>query len=53
LPSAWTDLVRSGHLRQQPHDPRGFVYQLHASTGAVTLDPKSTLNPLPQMPVSQ
>jgi len=48
-PAAWTDLVRSGHIRHVPQDPRGFVYQLHPSTGAVTLDPRSTLNPLPHM----
>jgi tetratricopeptide (TPR) repeat protein len=47
--AAWTDLVSSGHIRQVPQDPRGFPYQLHPSTGAVTLDPRSTLNPLPHM----
>jgi hypothetical protein len=53
LPSAWTDLVRSGHLRQQPHDPRGFAYQLHPNTGRVSLDPRSTLNPLPYTPAAE
>jgi tetratricopeptide (TPR) repeat protein len=46
-PGAWTDLVRAGYLRGVPIDPERHPYQLNPSTGAVTLDPRSPLNPLP------
>ena len=47
LPSSWEDLVRAGFLRRVPDDPSGKPYRLDASTGKVTLDPGSSLNPLP------
>jgi hypothetical protein len=45
-PSAWREVVQAGALGGVPRDPRGFPYQLHAG-GLVTLDARSTLNPLP------
>ena len=47
LPAAWLDLVNAGMLRGIPVDPERTPYSLDPSTGAVTLDPKSPLNPLP------
>jgi tetratricopeptide (TPR) repeat protein len=47
LPSSWTDLIRAGFLRGVPPDPAGTPFVLDPSTGKVTLDPTSSLNPLP------
>ena len=47
LPTAWTDLIRAGLLRGVPADPVGTPFRLDASTGEVSLDPRSSLNPLP------
>ena len=46
-PASWLDLVNAGMLRGIPVDPERTPYALDPSTGAVTLDPKSPLNPLP------
>jgi tetratricopeptide (TPR) repeat protein len=43
-PRTWASL---GIVQGSPADPDGFPYQLNADTGAVTLDPVSTVNPLP------
>jgi len=43
-PRTWAAL---GIVRGTPADPDGFPYQLNPDTGAVTLDPASTVNPLP------
>jgi hypothetical protein len=47
LPATWTDMIRAGFLRGVPADPAGTPLRLDASTGRVSLDPKSSLNPLP------
>lgn len=47
VPRTWVDLVRAGYLRGIPIDPDRFPYALDPAMGAVSLDPKSTLNPLP------
>jgi hypothetical protein len=47
LPRAWSDLGRAGLLQRVPVDPDGFEYQLNPVTGAVSLAPGSTINPLP------
>jgi tetratricopeptide (TPR) repeat protein len=47
LPASWADLIRRGFLRGVPPDPTGRPFRLDPSTGAVTLDPSSSLNPLP------
>jgi hypothetical protein len=46
-PAAWSDLLRAGLVRRIPADPTGVPFRLDASNGKVTLDPKSSLNPLP------
>jgi tetratricopeptide (TPR) repeat protein len=46
-PMSWADMIRAGFLRGVPPDPTGTPLLLDASTGTVTLDPKSSLNPLP------
>jgi tetratricopeptide (TPR) repeat protein len=46
-PRSWSDLIRGGMLRGVPVDPSGYPYQLSAASGAITLAPDSTLNPLP------
>jgi tetratricopeptide (TPR) repeat protein len=50
LPRAWTDMVQAGSLRGLPADPAGYALQLDPATGRITLDPKSSLNPLPTAP---
>lgn len=47
LPASWADMLRSGLLRGIPEDPSGKPFHLDAATGKVTLDPTSSLNPLP------
>ena len=47
LPGSWTDMIHAGFLRAVPEDPSGKPFRLNASTGKVTLDPTSSLNPLP------
>ena len=46
-PASWSDLIRAGLMRQVPADPTGVPFRLDASNGKVTLDPGSSLNPLP------
>ena len=48
-PSAWGDLF-PGQAGQVPLDPTGEPYVYDASAHAVTLSPRSALNPLPAMP---
>lgn len=48
-PAGWADLQRAGYLRGTPVDPAGAPYRLES--GRVTLDPRSTLAPLPTEPV--
>jgi len=47
-PSSWADLREAGYLRGTPADPTGTPYRLQS--GAVMLDPRSRLNPLPVEP---
>jgi tetratricopeptide (TPR) repeat protein len=47
LPMSWMDMIRAGFLRGVPEDPSGKAFRLDAATGKVTLDPSSSLNPLP------
>jgi hypothetical protein len=46
-PASWDDMMRAGFLRGVPPDPTGLPFQLDPATGKVTLDPRSSLNPLP------
>ena len=46
-PASWDDMMRAGLLRGVPPDPTGVPLRLDPATGKVTLDPSSTLNPLP------
>lgn len=46
-PRTWLDLVRAGDLRGLPVDPARYPYELDPFSGAVTLNPESTLHPLP------
>lgn len=47
LPTSWDDMIRAGIIRGIPSDPTGMPFRLDPSTGKVTLDPQSSLNPLP------
>ena len=47
LPTSWAEMIRAGFLRGVPADPSGKPFRLDASSGKVTLDPSSSLNPLP------
>jgi hypothetical protein len=47
LPTSWDDMMRAGLLRGVPPDPTGVPFRLDPATGKVTLDPSSSLNPLP------
>jgi len=47
LPTSWAEMIRAGFLHSVPADPSGKPFRLDASTGKVTLDPTSPLNPLP------
>jgi tetratricopeptide (TPR) repeat protein len=46
-PGSWDDIMRAGLLRGVPRDPTGIPFRLDPATAKVTLDPSSTLNPLP------
>jgi hypothetical protein len=46
-PASWNDLVRAGLLRGVPPDPTGVPLRLNPADAKVTLDPSSSLNPLP------
>ena len=46
-PASWDDLLRAGLLRGVPPDPTGVPFRLDPATAHVTLDPSSSLNPLP------
>src|SRR5262249_4331381 len=46
-PTSWAEMMRAGFLRGVPSDPTGVPFQLDPATGKVTLDPGSSLNPLP------
>jgi hypothetical protein len=47
FPTSWAEMVRAGFLRSVPPDPSGTPFRLDPSTGTVSLDPSSSLNPLP------
>jgi hypothetical protein len=47
LPASWNDLIRARLLRAVPADPTGTPFQLDPATGKVSLNPDSSLNPLP------
>ena len=47
LPASWEAMMRAGFLRGVPSDPTGVPFRLDPTTGKVTLDPESSLNPLP------
>ncbi len=51
-PRTWQDLMRAGYLRQPPADPTGHAYVIDAARGAITLEPRSPLNPLPVEPLT-
>jgi tetratricopeptide (TPR) repeat protein len=46
-PTSWDAMMRAGLLRGVPPDPTGVPFRLEPATGKVTLDPSSSLNPLP------
>lgn len=46
LPSAWPELVAGGYVQGVPVDPTGLAYRL--VDGSVSLDPRSSLLPLPK-----
>jgi hypothetical protein len=46
-PTSWNDMIRARLIRAVPADPTGIPFQLDPSTGNVTLDPSSSLSPLP------
>jgi tetratricopeptide (TPR) repeat protein len=46
-PASWNDIMRAGLLRGVPPDPSGVPFRLDPATAKVTLDPSSSLNPLP------
>jgi tetratricopeptide (TPR) repeat protein len=46
-PTAWSDLVARGWLRDEPRDPAGFPYVMDPATGQVTVSRESLLYPLP------
>ncbi len=46
-PASWAELVRARVVRGVPVDPTGTPFALDPSTGRVTLDRASALNPLP------
>ena len=46
-PRSWNDMIRARLIRAVPADPTGIPFQLDPSTGNVTLDPSSSLSPLP------
>ena len=48
-PSTWADMIRARYLKSVPSDPAGTPFRLDAQTGKVTLDPRSSLNPLPSV----
>jgi hypothetical protein len=47
-PATWSELAQAGYIRGALIDPAGAPYRLEA--GAVSLDPKSPLMPLPKEP---
>lgn len=47
-PSAWIDLIRAGLLGGLPADPTGAPFVYDAASGRVSVDPASSLAPLPQ-----
>ena len=47
FPTSWAEMIRAGFLRSVPPDPSGTPFRLDPSTGTVSLDPSSSLNPLP------
>ena len=47
FPTSWADVIRVGLLRGVPPDPTGTPFRLDPATGSVSLDPASSLNPLP------
>jgi hypothetical protein len=47
LPTSWDEMIRARIIRDIPRDPTGVPFRLDPSTGAVTLEPESPLNPLP------
>ncbi len=49
-PFTWERFIRSHILRRVPTDPDGFPYRLDEQTGSVTVNPASSLNPLPTEP---
>ena len=46
FPASWHEMTAARLLRQVPVDPTGYVYDLDAVTGTVTVGSKSTLFPL-------
>ena len=46
-PASWSEMIRAGFLRAVPTDPTGVPFHLDSASGQVTLDPSSSLNPLP------
>ncbi len=47
FPMSWAEMIRAGFVRGVPPDPSGTPFRLDPSTGMVSLDPSSSLNPLP------
>jgi len=47
LPTSWEAMARAQLIRGVPLDPSGTPFRLDPHSGAVTLSPESSLNPLP------
>ncbi len=45
--ASWEEMMRAGLLRGVPPDPTGVPFRLDPADATVTLDPSSSLNPLP------
>jgi tetratricopeptide (TPR) repeat protein len=51
-PYTWEDMVRAGYLRDRPVDPTGTAFYLGPYTGAVAVDDRSSLQPMPIDPAA-
>lgn len=47
-PNGWDDLIRAGMLPSLPVDPTGRAFQYDSATHLASIDPASSLSPLPR-----